>query len=911
VEVAVPRLTINDREHEYEGEGRNLLEVCLALGYDVPYFCWHPAMHSVGACRQCAVKQFRDANDTRGRIVMACMTPASDGTIIATDDPEAVAFRQSVAEWLMVNHPHDCPVCDEGGECHLQDMTVLAGHNYRRYRFTKRTHRNQDLGPFLNHEMNRCIQCYRCTRFYRGYAGGRDFGVTGWHDHVYFGRHEDGPLQSEFSGNLVEVCPTGVFTDKTAKTHYTRKWDLQTAPSICVHCGLGCNTIAGERYGTLRGIRSRFSDQVNGYFLCDRGRFGYEFVNSDQRLRRPLMRNENGELEPCSTEEALWKAAAILQHGKVIGIGSPRASLEANFTLQYLVDAANYHHGMAERTYQLVAEAVGILRRGPARAACLQEIARDDAVLLLGEDVTNTAPMLGLALRQTILRQPTREALQLKIHEYQDSAIREAIQVGRGPLYIATPDATKLDDETPHSYRAAPPDIARFGFAVAHALDPEAPGPPDLPADVQQLAEQCAAELLASEAPAVVSGFTCGHRDVIRAAANVAWALERRGKPADLLYTVPECNSMGVGLLGGLSLNLALQAVRQGDADTVVILENDLTRQMDVDLAHELLERAKHVIVLDHLPTPTTDRADLVFPAATFAESTGTLVNNEGRGQRFLQVFVPEGQVRGSWQWLGDLMVILGKRGCETWCSLEAVMRMMAETVPALAPVPEITPRPDFRLTGQKIARQPHRYSGRTAVTAHLSVHEPRPPADLDTPLAYSMEGHQGVAPPALNPRYWAPGWNSNQAVNRYQTEIGGPLRGEAAGRRLIEPDREAEVSYFTEIPAAFTPREDALLIMPDYLIFGSEPLSMASAGIAARAPEPYLGVSPADMERLGVAEGEIVALLVTGTCYHLPVMKRPPLPRGVAMLPAGLGDMSALSLPQWGHVEVKREVWD
>jgi predicted molibdopterin-dependent oxidoreductase YjgC len=152
----------------------NLLQACLSLGLDIPYFCWHPALGSVGACRQCAVKQYTDENDTRGRIVMSCMTPASDGTWISIDDEESKAFRASVVEWLMTNHPHDCPVCEEGGHCHLQDMTVMTGHNERRYRFTKRTHQNQDLGPFIAHEMNRCIACYRCVRYYKDYAGGTD-----------------------------------------------------------------------------------------------------------------------------------------------------------------------------------------------------------------------------------------------------------------------------------------------------------------------------------------------------------------------------------------------------------------------------------------------------------------------------------------------------------------------------------------------------------------------------------------------------------------------------------------------------------------------------------------------------------------------------------------------------------------
>jgi NADH-quinone oxidoreductase subunit G len=229
---------IDKKAYEVKGE-ENLLKTCLGLGFDLPYFCWHPAMHSVGACRQCAVKQFRDENDTKGSIVMACMTPVTEGMRISIDDPEARKFRLSVIEWMMTNHPHDCPVCDEGGECHLQDMAVMTGHCQRRFRFKKRTCTSQDLGPFVAHEMNRCIACYRCTRFYNDYAGGRDFGAFAAHNSVYFGRAGDGPLESPFAGNLVEICPTGVFTDKTQREHYTRSWDLRTAPSVCVHCSLG------------------------------------------------------------------------------------------------------------------------------------------------------------------------------------------------------------------------------------------------------------------------------------------------------------------------------------------------------------------------------------------------------------------------------------------------------------------------------------------------------------------------------------------------------------------------------------------------------------------------------------------------------------------------------------------------
>ncbi len=161
-------------------------------GFDLPFFCWHPLMGSIGACRQCAVRLYWTGRDgeEKSEIAMACMTEAQEGTRIDIDDEEAVRFRAGMIELMMLSHPHDCPVCDEGGECHLQDMTVMTGHSYRRYAGLKRTFANQDLGPFVTHEMNRCITCYRCTRFYNDYAGGHDFGVFGLRNQIYFGRDQ-------------------------------------------------------------------------------------------------------------------------------------------------------------------------------------------------------------------------------------------------------------------------------------------------------------------------------------------------------------------------------------------------------------------------------------------------------------------------------------------------------------------------------------------------------------------------------------------------------------------------------------------------------------------------------------------------------------------------------------------------
>ncbi len=900
----MPLIFIDNVPYEVES-GQNILQASLSLGLNLPYFCWHPAMGSVGACRLCAVQQFKDEEDTQGKLVMGCMTPAKNGTRVSINHPEAAAFRKNVLEWLMINHPHDCPICDEGGECHLQDMTVMTGHAYREFRFNKRTYRNQYLGPLINHEMNRCIQCYRCVRFYNDYAGGDDLQAFAAHDHVYFGRHEDGVLQSEFSGNLVEVCPTGVFTDKTLKQHYTRKWDLQTAPSICGHCGLGCNTIPGERYGQLRRIRNRYNYEVNGYFLCDRGRYGYEYVNSPQRIRQPLLRRQNDEnAEPAGSQDALEHAASIIKNSKgVVGIGSPRASLESNFALQQLVGPDNFCTGLAEKEQQLTTRILQILQQGPARSPSLRQVREADAVLILGEDVTNTAPLMALAVRQAVRNQPLEISRGLNIPDWHDAAVREAIQDQIGPLFVATPTATKLDDVATQTYHAAPADIARLGFAVAHQLDANAPTVPDLPEEAQALVQTAAEALKEAQRPLVISGLSLGSEAVIDAAANVAQALSRAEQPASLAFVVPEGNTIGVSLLSNHSLADALPAVENGSADTVIIAENDLFRRLDPARVETLLTQAKHVIALDHLQNATTARAEVVLPAGTFAESSGTLVNNEGRAQRFYTVFEPGDAIQASWRWLAQLADPTGAGP-----NLDEIMARLGETWPIFASITDITPLADFRVAGQKIPRQPHRYSGRTAMRANVTVHEPQPVDDPDSPLAYSMEGFQGQPPPGLISRFWSPGWNSVQAVNKFQSEVGGPLYGGDSGRRLLEPAGENNAAYFESVPAAFKARPNEWLVLPIHHIFGSEELSSHTPGLAHLTPEPYLAVPPTLADELGLKPGHSVKLRLAANHYVLPVELKPDLPAGVTDLPVGLPGLPDWALPAWGRIKTEEQ---
>lgn len=879
---------VDGKELEVNGAD-NLLQACLSLGLDIPYFCWHPALGSVGACRQCAVKQYTDENDTRGRIVMSCMTPATDGTWISIEDDESKAFRASVVEWLMTNHPHDCPVCEEGGHCHLQDMTVMTGHNERRYRFTKRTHQNQDLGPFVAHEMNRCIACYRCVRYYKDYAGGTDLGVFGAHDNVYFGRVEDGVLESEFSGNLTEVCPTGVFTDKTHSERYNRKWDMQFAPSICHGCSSGCNISPGERYGELRRIENRFNGSVNQYFLCDRGRFGYGYVNRKDRPRQPLLADGT----KLSLDAALDKAADLLRGRTIVGIGSPRASLESNYGLRELVGAEYFHSGMEAGELTRVRLALQVLNDSPLPVPTLRDMEDHDAVFVLGEDLTQTAARVALALRQSVKGKAEAMAEGMRVQPWLDAAVKNIGQHAKYPLFIASLAETKLDDVAEECVHAAPDDLARLGFAVANAIDPSAPAVIGLDADAIALAQRIADALVAAQRPLIVSGTSLATPALIEAAANIAKALKLREKNGSLSLVVPEANSFGLAMLGGESVDAALDAVISGKADAMVILENDLYSRLPAAKVDAALAAAKVVIVADHQQTATSERAHLVLPAASFAEGDGTLVSQEGRAQRFFQVFDPTYLdssilVHEGWRWMHALRATLLNQPVD-WTLLDHVTAACAAAAPQLAGIVDAAPSASFRIKGMKIAREPLRYSGRTSMRANISVHEPRTPQDSDTAFAFSMEGYSGSAEPRQQvPFAWSPGWNSPQAWNKFQDEVGGHLRAGDPGVRLIE-SRGDQLQWFSAIPAPFNPVRGTWKAVPFYHLFGSEEMSSRAAPVLERIPQAYVALAKSEADRLGVNEGALLSLNVAGQSLRLPLRINEALGAGLVALPKGL----------------------
>lgn len=971
---------IDGKQVEVNGAD-NLLEACLSLGIDVPYFCYHPALGSVGSCRQCAVKQFQNAEDAksgRGRLVMSCMVAPTDDMYISVDDSEAKAFRQSIVEFLMTNHPHDCPTCEEGGHCHLQDMTYMSGHHKRRYRFTKRTHHNQELGPFIAHEMNRCIACYRCVRYYKDYAGGEDLGVYGSNNRVYFGRDKDGQFESEFSGNLTEVCPTGVFTDKTHSDRYNRKWDMQYAPSICHGCSVGCNISAGERYGELRRIENRYNGEVNRYFLCDLGRFSYGYVNREDRPVNPIEYINNKRVK-INVDYALDEAVKRIKGKKIIGIGSSRASLETNYSLKKLVGYENFSTGLNSHQQQLVDKCIEVLNTQGIHNPSLAEIESYDAVFILGEDITQISPRVALAVRQAAKNKALKMAEALKTQQWLAEPVKRIGQKELSPVYIADVVQTKLDDISEVSCVATPEDIIALGFAVAetikhlpdnlndnldlvqvtdapHKVESEQESDP-----IQDLAKQIALDLVTADKPLVISGTSLFNVAIIEAAAQVAQALtdkraaikayeiekieihnakvraqsaeeqpkedkeldaktdkntgkdklerqpdqaqklelqtpnERYSNQAGLYLSVSDANSMGVCLLGGAPVEEVLST----DFDVIIVAENQLTDVIDVDNLAELLKN-KTVIVLDHQALHWHQFVDLVLPAASFAEADGTLISSEGRAQRFFQVYDPNyykpmNCIKEGWRWLHAIETTLKGMPVD-WTQLDDVIAELTETHPNLMGIKQAAPSADYRISGLKVAREPRRYSGRTAMRAPISVHEPMQPKDLDTALTFSMEGYSGdKTHSAMIPFAQAPGWNSPQAWNKYQDKVGGSLKQGDPGVRLFDiAEQGAKLTKRDYVRPMLTASIKTSLfqgkakLVPVYNMFASSAIASRSPVVAGQLPVATFYVGQEDAEHWLLSNNDWLAVTTNGSRIELPVKIIPYLAEGCIGYPVG-----------------------
>jgi NADH-quinone oxidoreductase chain G len=669
-------LTIDEREVQVP-KGTNIIEAARKLGIQIPYLCYHHQLSPFGGCRLCLVEV-----EKVPKLLAACNTTVADGMVVRTTTDKVYQQRAGSLEFMLLNHPLDCPVCDKGGECELQDRVFEHSSALSRLTEPKVHIEDYDLGPLMVRNQDRCIICKRCIKVMEEVVGEPvlEFGQRGVTTEVYTFEHES--FKPGFSGNTIRVCPVGALMSKPFR-FTARPWELIKTPSICSLCGVGCNLREDVRENKLLRVVGLENPQVNDGWLCDRGQFGYDYINSRDRLAAPMVRRENGQLEEVSWDEALSLIASRLKEVKESGgaafgaIGSERASNEDNFVLQQftreVMGSPNIDHRMGSTRTDY---------RSRPHPGAIQALEGADVVLLLGTDLTAEAPVLDLVLKRGLLPKKMK-------------------------LIVAYPRATALDKFAALRLRYAPGQEIALANALAKALVEEALVPDQLKTGDQagltaltqgfgtrtlaQLAEEAgvteaevrgAARLFAgAKLGSIIYGQAPADAQdggsFLAAVRNLAALSGQGGKQGHvLLEAVQAMNTWGArdtGVLpdtlpggapadGGLSTGEMLQGVLDGTIQALYVMAaNPLVEYPSAEKARQALEKAPFLVVQDLFLTETANLAHVVLPTVTVAERNCTLTNVEGRVQRTVRALDPRGAAKEDWKILSMLADDLGQ----------------------------------------------------------------------------------------------------------------------------------------------------------------------------------------------------------------------------------------------------------
>jgi NADH-quinone oxidoreductase subunit G len=624
-------ITINGRTVDAQ-KGEFIIAAADRADEFIPRFCYHPRMSSVGMCRQCLV----EVEGPRGpMMVVSCMTPVAEGQIVRTETPQVKRAQEGMIELLLANHPLDCPVCDKGGECPLQDQAFSHGAGESRFVEEKR-HYEKPIAiselVFLDRE--RCILCDRCTRFADEVAGDPLISFTQRGNNTQVMTFPDEPFASYFSGNVVQICPVGALTAEPYRFK-ARPWDLEQRESTCTTCSVGCRTVVQSSRDELLRYQGVDSDPVNWGWLCDRGRFNFQSVNSEDRLENPQMKSGDS-FATTSWSAALDTVSRIIRHatpGSVAILGGARGTNEDAFMWAQLADAL----GVTMRDAQLddgLPASIFSYPQATIDAACSA-----GTVILLAPDMKEELPVLHIRLR--------------------DAAEKKKIRI----IEISARE-TGL---TKHAWRSV---RAESGTSVT--------------AVQQLLSDSAIAAQLASGPVVVVAGranlaedasHTMAAVDAVLATVQNASVLPvlRRGNVRGAL-------SLGLAPQGGKDAAAILEASAQGQVECLILLGADpLNDVADADLARRGIAGAKFVVAIDTFLTQSAAHADIVLPAAAYGEKDGTTMNLEGRVTNVVQKITPRGTSRADWMIAVELGLLLGHDSDVT--TLADVQKLMGKKV--------------------------------------------------------------------------------------------------------------------------------------------------------------------------------------------------------------------------------------
>jgi NADH-quinone oxidoreductase subunit G len=678
--------------------GTLLIEAAKQVRIEIPSFCYYPGLSLQGACRMCLV-----AIEKTPKLQTACTTVVTPGMVVHTRNEEVANARKAMLEFLLTNHPLDCPVCDKGGECELQDAVFRYGAAESRFLETKLHHEERKFSNLVYYDWPRCILCYRCIRICDEGMDVNAYGIgfRAAHSEIIPNRGER--LECEECGMCIDICPVGALTSGTYRYH-TRPWELTYTGTICNHCGDGCKTTLSVRNNQIIRANNRDHSGFNGEFLCVKGRFGWDFANSEKRLTAPLLRR-NGKQDSVTWEEALGTTverlkAILAQHGpeSVAVVGSNRTTNEENYLLQRFARTGlgtnNLdHHRTAD--YASLVRALTEARAGD-RHATMEEVSSASSLLLIGDDPTHQHPLLAYQIRQAVRQRGAR-------------------------LYVVNSREVKLCRQASLYVTVKPQGEAEAVRALAGnqaaSTDWLAGGPEELNALRQKLQKESDTVIIFGDE---IRGEVVGEL--------VRWGLTLPGRTRYLALG-DYANSRGaadMGLLPGVlpgylsvtdaggraryevawQMKIPVQpgrnireifaGIESGEIKSLLVFGSNPVKTFQ--LPKEALSKLGFLLVTELFATETAERADVVLPAASFAEKSGTVTNTCGQAQPLKKTMRKAG-TRSDLEILLTLARLFGQK-C-TYQSADDVLREIIATVPGYAiPFPRL-------LVGRAVATRP------------------------------------------------------------------------------------------------------------------------------------------------------------------------------------------------------------
>lgn len=622
--------------------GQMIIEAADELGIEIPRFCYHKKLSIAANCRMCLVDV---ANAPKP--LPACATPITDGMKVSTKSPRAVDAQKAVMEFLLINHPLDCPICDQGGQCELQDVALEYGKDVSRYEEGKRVVKDKNIGPLISTEMTRCIQCTRCVRFGEEIAGVRELGATGRGEFMEIGTYVEKSVNSELSGNVIDLCPVGALTSKPFRFG-ARAWELKARPSVSMHDCVGSNLL----FHTLRDkvVRAlpREKEALNEVWLSDRDRFSYEGLNHSDRLKTPMIK-KNGQWQETDWLSALSFVAEKLSPDEADKIGvlaSPNSTVEEFYLLQKLFRSLGCQH-IDHRLRQTDHRHQEVVGSFPQLGISLADLESQESILLVGCDIHKEQPIIGHRVRKATLHGGnvyTIGAWQANHH----FKVEQSWVGLQGDLIAPLLEVIKaLYDNIPKDKQSL---VTSEVLSAIANLSPN------------QASLSAAKAMLATKKICVLLGqFAVNHPQ----AATIYWLSRLIAKLTDATWGEISngANSAGGALAGALPHRLPFGIkVTKAGLDAMQMLQQPrqtyflLNCEPELDcanaaVARQALKQAKTVIALTAFDSPEyRDYADVLLPVTPISEMAGTYVNGLGDWQRFEPVASPLEQSRPAWK---------------------------------------------------------------------------------------------------------------------------------------------------------------------------------------------------------------------------------------------------------------------